>query len=124
ARTGACRMKTLNLIQGGPEWLAARAKHLTASEAPIMMGASTKMRRNELLKLRATGNEREYSDWVQRNLFDKGHDQEAKARVLVEQDIGEDLYPVTATDDDGWLLASFDGMTMLGDTLYEHKMWN
>lgn len=117
-------MKTLNLIQGSPEWLAARAKHPTASEAPIMMGASTKMRRNELLKLRATGNEREYSDWVQRNLFDKGHDQEAKARVLVEQDIGEDLYPVTATDDEGWLLASFDGMTMLGDTLYEHKMFN
>ncbi|MAK55455.1 MAG: Heme peroxidase [Pusillimonas sp.] len=117
-------MKELQLIQGSDQWLEARTKHFTASEAPIMMGASKKMGRNELLRLKATGNEREYSDWVQRNLFDKGHALEALARVLVEEDIGEELYPVTATDDDGWLLASMDGMTMLGARLFEHKQWN
>lgn len=117
-------MKTLSLIQGSPEWFAARLKHNTASEAPIMMGSSGKMLRNELLRLRATGNEREYSDWVQKNLFDKGHEFEVSARQLLEEDIGEDLFPVTATDDKGWLLASMDGMTMLGSRLFEHKMWN
>lgn len=117
-------MKTLNLVQGSPEWLAARTKHHTASEAPIMMGASSKMLRNELLRLRATGNEREYSEWVQKNLFDKGHEVEALARQLTEADIGEELYPVTGTDDQGWLLASMDGMTMLGNWLFEHKLWN
>jgi predicted phage-related endonuclease len=89
-----------------------------------MMAASSKVRRNELLHMKATGSEREICEWVQKNLFDKGHAQEATSRVIVERRIGEDLYPATATDDAGWLLASFDGMTMMGDVLYEHKMWN
>ncbi|MBC7201901.1 MAG: YqaJ viral recombinase family protein [Pusillimonas sp.] len=117
-------MKELQVIQGSAEWVQARLKHFTASEAPAMMGASKKLTRNELLRLKATGNEREYSDWVQRNLFDKGHEFEANARVLVEEDIGEELYPITATDDEEWLLASMDGMTMLGTKLFEHKMYN
>src|SRR5690625_996482 len=117
-------MITHNVIQGSAEWLELRAKHLTASEAPVMMGASSKVRRNELLDMMSTGTEKEISDWVQRNLFDKGHQYEAMARPIVERIIGEELYPTTGTDDIGWLLASFDGITMLGDTIYEHKMWN
>lgn len=117
-------MITHDVIQGTNEWHLLRARHFTASEAPVMMAASSKVRRSELLHMKATGGEREYSDWVQRNLFDKGHQYEAMARPIVERIIGEELYPATATDDDGWLLASFDGITMLGDTIYEHKMWN
>lgn len=117
-------MKVHNVVQGTPEWLALRFRCLTASEAPVMMSASSKMRRNELLHMKATGAEREYSDWVQRNLFDKGHEYEAASRVTVEEMIGEELYPITATDDEERLLASYDGRTMLGETIYEHKMWN
>lgn len=117
-------MKIHNVIQGTAEWLALRFKCLTASEAPVMMASSDKMMRNELLRMKATGAEREYSDWVQRNLFDKGHEYEATSRVIVEETLGEELYPTTATDDDERLLASFDGITMLGEIIYEHKMWN
>ena len=46
-------MKTLNVVQGTPEWKAARAKRRCASDAPFMMGASTKCTRNELIRLEA-----------------------------------------------------------------------
>ena len=117
-------MKIISTIQGSDDWHALRAKYFTASEAPVMMAASSKIRRDELLKMKATGTEREISDWVQTNLFDKGHQQEATARTIVENMIGEELYPATAIDDTGYMLASFDGMTMMEDTLFEHKMWN
>lgn len=117
-------MKIIDVAQGTDAWHAARARCSTASEAPVMMSSSSKMRRNDLLHIKATGSEREYSEWVQKNLFDKGHAYEAAARPIVEGIIGEELYPITATDDDGWLLASFDGITMLEDTIFEHKMWN
>ncbi|WP_145542549.1 YqaJ viral recombinase family protein [Yersinia mollaretii] len=116
-------MQIINVQQGTPEWHALRSRHFTASEAPVMMAASSKMRRDELLNMKATGSEREISDWVQTNLFDKGHAQEATARVIVESIIGTELFPATAIDD-GYLLASFDGMTMMEDLLFEHKMWN
>lgn len=117
-------MIIIDVAQGSPAWHALRAKHNTASEAPVMMNASSKMRRNELLHMKATGSEKEICAWVQKNLFDKGHVQEATSRVIVEKMIDQELYPATATDDEGYLLASFDGVTMLHDVLYEHKMWN
>lgn len=117
-------MKRFTLEQGSDAWHALRARCNTASEAPVMASMSSKMRRNELLHMKATGSAREVSEWVQKNLFDKGHAVEAKARALAEEIIGEELYPVTATDDDEYLLASFDGLTMLDDATWEHKMWN
>ena len=48
-------MKELNLIQGSPEWLAARTKYFTASEANAMMGESKYQSRSALLKQKATG---------------------------------------------------------------------
>lgn len=117
-------MIIIEVTQGTPAWHAIRAKHNTASEAPVMMNASSKMRRNDLLHMKATGSEKEICAWVQKNLFDKGHAQEASSRTIVEKMIDQELYPATATDDEGYLLASFDGVTMLQDVLYEHKMWN
>lgn len=119
-------MKYHNLIQGTAEWHALRSGYFTASEAPAMMGASPKVSRTELLNMKATGSEREFSDWVQRNLFDKGHEYEAMARPIIEKLIDDELYPTTGTKEfDGLpLLASFDGLTMLADTNFEHKMWN
>ncbi len=117
-------MILIEVVQGSDAWHAIRARHFTASEAPVMMNASSKMRRNELLHMKATGSEKEVCAWVQKNLFDKGHVQEASSRIVVEKMIDQELYPITATDDAGRLLASFDGMTMMQDVLYEHKMWN
>ncbi|UCZ75365.1 YqaJ viral recombinase family protein [Dickeya zeae] len=117
-------MQIVNVQQGTDTWHALRAKHFTASEAPVMMAASSKMRRDELLSMKATGTEREVSDWVQTHLFDKGHEYEAATRAIVENMIDDELFPATAISDDGRLLASFDGITMTEDTLFEHKMWN
>lgn len=115
-------MKILDVVQGTDQWLAIRAKYDCASDAPVMMGASKNATRNDLIKLRATGSEREISEWVQRVLFSRGHEAEAKIRPYIESIIGDDLYPTTAVNGDK--LASFDGMTMDERTLFEHKLWN
>ncbi|NAN50866.1 Heme peroxidase [Pseudomonas protegens] len=114
-------MKIHNVAQGSAEWHALRAQHFTASEAPAMMGASKYQTRTELLSLKKTGIAPEVTQ-AQQHIFDKGHATEAMARPLVEDMIGEELYPVVGTD--GNLLASMDGATMLGETLFEHKLWN
>ncbi|MBS4088691.1 YqaJ viral recombinase family protein [Pseudomonas rustica] len=114
-------MKIHNVAQGSAEWHALRAKHFTASEAPAMMGASKYQTRTDLLTMKKTGITPEVTQ-AQQYIFDKGYATEALARPLVEDMIGEELYPVVGTD--GNLLASMDGATMLGETLFEHKLWN
>lgn len=114
-------MKIHNVAQGSTEWHALRAQHFTASEAPAMMGASKYQTRTDLLTLKKTGIAPDVTP-SQQYIFDKGHATEALARPLVEVNIGEELYPVVGTL--GNLLASMDGATMLGETLFEHKLWN
>jgi putative phage-type endonuclease len=114
-------MKIHNVAQGSAEWHALRSQHFTASEAPAMMGASKYQTRTDLLTLKKTGIAPEVTP-SQQYIFDKGHATEAMARPLVEVMIGEELYPVVGTE--GNLLASMDGATMLGETLFEHKLWN
>jgi putative phage-type endonuclease len=116
-------MKAITVTQGSPEWAALRAQHNTASEAPAMMGASKYQTRDELLRQKATGIIPEVSR-QQQALFDRGHATEAAARLILEEDTGEDFYPITAVSDDGNLLASVDGITMDDGTLFEHKLWN
>lgn len=115
-----------NVLQGSQEWHELRFKHFSASEAPIMMGASSKMTRNELLRLKSLGSEREFSDFVIKHILNKGHEYELLARPIVEEMIGEELYPAVATDNSIYpkLLASFDGITMLRSIVFEHKGWN
>ena len=117
-------MKILDLIQGSPEWLAARPKYRCASEAPAMMGASSRMKRTELIRLKQTGTEKEYSEWVKENLLAKGHIIEAAVRPMIEAQLGEDLYPVCGSCDADYLMASYDGLTMMSDTAIEVKSWN
>lgn len=114
-------MKIHNVAQGSAEWLALRAQYRTASEAPAMMGASKYQTRTDLLAAKKTGITPDVTP-SQQFIFDKGHATEALARPLTEALIGEELYPIVATE--GNLLASMDGATMLGETLFEHKLWN
>lgn len=115
-------MQIHDLTQGSPEWQQYRLEKFGASEAAAMLGISTLVKRNELLHMKATGTAQEFSDWVQKNILDYGHEVEAMARPLVEQLIGTDLYPVTCSD--GRLSASCDGLTMAEDVAFEHKQWN
>ena len=114
-------MKIHNVAQGSAEWLDLRAQYRTASEAPAMMGASKYQSRTDLLIAKKTGITPDVTP-SQQFVFDKGHATEALARPLTEALIGEELYPIVATE--GNLLASMDGATMLGETLFEHKLWN
>ena len=114
-------MKIRNVAQGSAEWHALRANYHTASEAPAMMGVSKYQTRTDLLAQKKTGITPDVTP-SQQFIFDKGHATEALARPLTEALIGEELYPIVGTN--GNLLASMDGATMLGETLFEHKLWN
>ncbi|WP_282254129.1 YqaJ viral recombinase family protein [Stenotrophomonas sp. PS02299] len=115
-------MRTVNLIQGSPEWHAHRAQHLNASDAPAMLGASTNHSHTDLIRELAAGVPREFSAFVQERVIDPGHEFEAQARAIAEQLVGEDLYPVTGVA--GKYSASFDGLTLLEDIAWEHKRLN
>ena len=115
-------MNLLNVLQGSEQWHEVRGKCFTASEAPAMMGASKYMTRDQLLHQKATGERPEISPG-QQALFDRGHAAEASIRPVIEEIVGEELYPVTGTDG-GKLLASFDGIDMEETVVFEHKLWS
>lgn len=114
-------MITHNLIQGSVEWLAYRAKHFNASDAPAMLGCSAYKSRSELIAELASGLVVEVDAGTQRR-FDDGHRFEALARPVAEGIIGEDLYPVVGSE--GVYSASFDGLTLGEDIGFEHKSLN
>lgn len=117
-------MKTHNLAQGSPEWLAFRREHFNASDAPAMLGLSPFKTRAELLKELATGIAPEIDAATQAR-FDRGHALEAAARPAAEEEIGDELFPAVGTSDE-WekLAASFDGATMDESAIWEHKTLN
>jgi predicted phage-related endonuclease len=108
-------------VQGSDDWIAFRFEHDGASEAAAALGLSKKVPRNELLNIKHTGLPKEFSAWVQEKILDHGHAVEALARPIVEEIIGEDLYPVTCSD--GRLSASCDGLTLDDCIAFEHKQW-
>jgi predicted phage-related endonuclease len=116
-------MKIINVIQGSQEWLDLRAEKFTASEAPAMMNDSKYMSRDQLLHMKATGEVKAVTSF-QQSIFDKGHATEAMARPIIEAQIDEDLYPVTGILEGTKLLASFDGLDLLEEVVFEHKLWN
>lgn len=115
-------MKTLELVQGSKEWLAARLEYFTASEAPAVMGASKHISRTQLLDHKK-GWTTEVDEFTQK-LFDKGHKSEQDALPIVEAIIDDELYPVVGFKEGTKFLASFDGLTMMEDVAYEHKLFS
>ncbi len=115
----------LDLVQGSVAWHAHRATALNASDAPAMMGASKHLSRTNLIRQRATGLVPDVDEAMQ-CLFDRGHAAEAATRPAIEDQLGEELYPVTVTRyvEGLALSASLDGQTMDGATIWEHKLWS
>lgn len=120
-------MKTINAPQGSPEWLAHRANTYNASDAAAAVGCSPYKTRTQFLDELVTGITPENDAATERRFAD-GHRFEALARPLAEQIIGDELYPVTGTEDtpsfSRALGASFDGLTLMNDTAFEHKTLN
>ena len=117
-------MQTVELQQGTPEWHAFRAAHYTASDAPAMLGISPYKTRNELLREKNLGITPELDAATQARMA-KGHEYEAQARSVAEVEMGEELYPVVGVcAAHPKLAASFDGITMDGRVVWEHKTLN
>jgi putative phage-type endonuclease len=118
-------VESVNLVQGSEEWHQHRATHLNASDAPAMMNASAYKTRNDLLHEKATGETPEIDEATQKR-FDLGHQYEAMARAIIENQKGEDLFPVVGElEVEGLpLSASLDGIDMLETFCFEHKMIN
>lgn len=114
-------MKIVSLKQGSQEWHAHRRTHFNASDAPAMMGCSPHETRAELVRRLATGITPEVTP-QQQKAFDDGHYYETLARPIAEAIVGEDLSPVVGVT--GRYSASFDGLTMLEETSFEHKSMN
>lgn len=114
-----------NLAQGSAEWHSYRAKHFNASDAAAMLGISQYKTRNQLLKEKATGLTEDIDAGTQKR-FDDGHRYEEMVRPLVEELLGEELSPIIASlEIDGLpLSASYDGVTIGEDQIYEHKTSN
>jgi len=115
-------MKLHDLVPGTPGWHEHRLTHFNASEAAAMLGLSPHIKRNELLRMKHSGNPQEFTDWFQKNILDNGHAVETLARPIAEKIIGEELYPSIFSQ--GKLSVSCDGLTMDGTTAFEHKQWN
>ena len=118
-------MITVSLQQGTKEWHQFRAEKFTASDAAAMLGFSDLKSRNELLSEK-TG--QRFDDEVSRftqKIFDKGHNIEAIMRPVIAEQIGDELFPSVGVSDD-WdrIAASFDGITMAEDAIFECKQWN
>lgn len=118
-------MKVLDLIQGSPEWLALRAniRAHNASEAPAMMGVSLNESRAAFVRRLASGAGKEFSNFQQERVLNRGHANESFARTKVNELLGK-VFPIIATSDDGFLSASFDGVTMDEETNWECKSIN
>jgi predicted phage-related endonuclease len=121
-RENALSREIHELLQGSDDWHGFRFNHDGASEAAAALGLSKTATRTEMVRMKATGLAKEFSDWVQENILDYGHEVEALARPLAEKIIGDDLYPVTLSL--GRLSASCDGLNMAETIGWEHKQWN
>ena len=114
-------MQVHTIIQGSDAWHQYRKEHFNASDAPAMLGQSPYKSRNDLIAEYATGMSKEINAATQ-HIFDKGHLFESLSRPLMEDIVGEELYPVVGSN--GKLSASFDGITLLEDVIAEHKSFN
>lgn len=117
-------MKIHKCLQGTQEWLKLRKDFNSASEAPVMMGVSSYMTREELLLLKKTGHEKDVSGLEY--IFNKGHEAEKKERDILEEMKGLEFYPVVVSEkyEELELLASMDGLTLQCDVGLEHKLSN
>lgn len=118
-------MKIIDVIPGTVEWHKHRANHFNASDAPAMLGVSSLKTRTELLDEAKIGYTKEISEFTQK-IFNRGHAAEISARVIIEDRHSTTFYPLVGIVyiDEICLAASFDGLTMSYDLLFEHKIIN
>lgn len=118
-------MKLHSVEQGTKAWHDLRAQCYTASETPALMGESPYKSRNQLMREKKSGVKEQVSA-AKQQLFDRGHQAEAAQREVIEIELLETFTPVVGTVEINGIeyLASLDGLSEDGETVFEHKLWN
>lgn len=112
------------VIQGSSEWADLRHASRPASLTAVVLGFKKGESRQSLVRMMASGSEKEFSDFVRDVLFENGHTAERNGRPNAEEIIGDELSPLTYIDDETRLLASLDGITEREDQTWECKLGN
>jgi putative phage-type endonuclease len=109
-------MKIISLSQRTKEWLQWRRNKVMASDAPIITGHSKFKNIQELYEEKIKCYESVPNAWMQR-----GIDLEPIALEAFEKETGLIMFPCVGEHENGWMAASFDGMTIEGDAIVEIK---
>ena len=108
-----------DLVQGSDEWLALRkSNHITASEAPVIMGVSPWQTPFSLwqYKMGLTPGQKT------NNAMKRGTQMEEPARCEFIKLVGIEVKPAIAVSDNHpFMMASFDGLSNDGDVVVEIK---
>lgn len=110
-------MKIVRLKQRSKEWLQWRRTKIMASDSPSIMGVSPYKTPEQLFHEKTHCYEQNVNPWMQR-----GVDLEPVALKLFEKESGLLLFPCVGEHENGWMAASFDGMTLEEDAIIEIKV--
>ena len=109
------------LVQGSPEWKAARLRHVTASNVAAVLGQSPYKTKLQYFEELISGEEPVVSEAKQK-LFDIGHNAEIEGRKWLEQEQGEKFPPMVVVPNDvPCLMASLDGFNVEDNSIFESK---
>ena len=110
-------MKLVRLKQRSKEWLDFRRNHVCASDSPIIMGMSNFKTVDQLLNEKVRGYEQHQNPYMAR-----GNELEPVALKAFEKETNLIMFPcVGVHDQNDWMAASFDGMTLEEDLIVEIK---
>ena len=110
-------MKLVRLKQRSKEWLDFRRNHVCASDAPIIMGMSNFKTIDQLINEKVRGFEQHQNPHMVR-----GNELEPVALKAFEKETNIIMFPcVGVHDQNDWMAASFDGMTLEEDLIVEIK---
>lgn len=109
-------MKLITLKQRSKEWLEWRSTRVCASDAPIIMGQSPFKTVDQLLIEKSKCFESTPNQYMLR-----GIKLEPIALEAFERETGLSMYPCVGEHENGWMAASFDGMTIEQDAIVEIK---
>ena len=115
----------IDIDQGSDEWLSARLNWACASEAPVIMGDSKYMSRNELMRIKKGWINNPLSEFKDA-LFAEGHECEDQARKIAEIKHLIHLKPavITRVINNIQYGASLDGFNQKSCFIWEHKLIN
>lgn len=109
-------MRFVDVEQGSADWLALRRKCIGASDMPIIMGISPFTTRYQLWKDKLGIEEIQINQNMQ---YGKDNEENARNSFCIEHNI--DVAPKVCLHENGWALASLDGLNVDGNLACELK---